>query len=183
GGGPGAGGGEAGARGAPPGVPFFPRPRHYVVRDRKVHVIDEFTGRLMSDRSWEHGLHQLIEVKEQCPVTARHEPLARISYQRFFRRYLRLGGMTGTARETAGELWSVYRLAVVAVPTNRRLQRRGAPDRVHATADTKWRALVDRIAELHREQRPILVGTRSVAASEHLSAMLFTVALPHRVLN
>ena len=162
---------------------LYHRDRHYVVRDRKVHVIDEFTGRLMSDRSWEHGLHQLIEVKEQCPVTARHEPLARISYQRFFRRYLRLGGMTGTARETAGELWSVYRLAVVAVPTNRRLQRRGFPDRVHSTAEAKWRALVDRIVELHRERRPILVGTRSVAASEHLSAMLAAIELPHRVLN
>jgi preprotein translocase subunit SecA len=162
---------------------LYQRDRHYVVRDRKVHVIDEFTGRLMSDRSWEHGLHQLIEVKEQCPVTARHEPLARISYQRFFRRYLRLGGMTGTARETAAELWSVYRLAVVSVPTNRRLQRRGGADRVYPTAEAKWRALVERIAELHREQRPILVGTRSVVASEHLSALLTAADLPHRVLN
>jgi preprotein translocase subunit SecA len=162
---------------------LYQRDRHYVVRDRKVHVIDEFTGRLMSDRSWEHGLHQLIEVKEQCPVTGRHEPLARISYQRFFRRYLRLGGMTGTARETAAELWNVYRLAVASVPTNRRLRRHGAGDRVYATAEAKWRALVERIAELHREQRPILVGTRSVAASEHLSALLIAADLPHRVLN
>src|SRR5262249_6727554 len=113
---------------------LYHRDRHYVVRDRKVHVIDEFTGRLMSDRWWERGLHQLSEVRGRCRVRAQHEPLARISYQRFFRRYLRLGGMTGTARETAGELWSVYRLAVVAVPTNRRLQRRGAPDRVPSAA-------------------------------------------------
>ena len=162
---------------------LFQRDRHYVVRDRKVHVIDEFTGRLMSDRSWEHGLHQLIEVKEQCPLTARHEPLARISYQRFFRRYLRLAGMTGTARETAAELWSVYRLAVVPVPTNRRLQRRGAADRVYPTADAKWAALVRRVAALHAKERPILIGTRSVAASEHLSALLATAGLQHRVLN
>jgi len=162
---------------------LFQRDRHYVVRDRKVHVIDEFTGRLMSDRSWEHGLHQLIEVKEQCPLTARHEPLARISYQRFFRRYLRLAGMTGTARETAAELWSVYRLAVVPVPTNRRLQRRGAADRVYPTADAKWEALVRRIAGLHAKGRAILIGTRSVSASEHLSELLAAAGLQHRVLN
>jgi preprotein translocase subunit SecA len=162
---------------------LFQRDRHYVVRDQKVHVIDEFTGRLMSDRSWEHGLHQLLEVKERCPLTARHEPLARISYQRFFRRYLRLGGMTGTVRETAAELWSVYRLAVVSIPTNRRLQRQAAPDRVYPTAEAKWCALVNRIALLHRRQLPVLVGTRSVAASEHLSALLTAAGLPHRVLN
>ncbi|MGH7303951.1 MAG: prepilin peptidase, partial [Candidatus Rokuibacteriota bacterium] len=171
------------ARQALTALHLFQRDRHYVVRDEQVHVIDEFTGRLMSDRSWEHGLHQLIEVKEQCPLTARHEPLARISYQRFFRRYLRLAGMTGTARETAPELWSVYRLAVVPIPTNRRLHRHGAPDRAHPTAEAKWRPLVERIAALHRQGRPILVGTRSVAASEHLSGLLTAAGLPHRVLN
>src|SRR5215831_4106592 len=113
---------------------LFHRDRHYIVRDRKVHIIDEFTGRLMSDRSWEHGLHQLIEVKEGCPITPRHEPLARISYQRFFQRYLRLAGMTGTAREVAAELWSVYRLAVMSIPTNRPLRRHPAADALFATA-------------------------------------------------
>ena len=162
---------------------LFQRDRHYIVRDRKVHIIDEFTGRLMSDRSWEHGLHQLIEVKEDCPVTARHDALARISYQRFFRRYLRLAGMTGTAREMAAELWSVYRLAVVSIPTNRPLRRRRYPDHVYATADAKWRAVVRRIATVRRRGRPILVGTRSVAASEHLSGLLAAAGLPHRVLN
>jgi len=162
---------------------LFHRDRHYIVRDRKVHIIDEFTGRLMSDRSWEHGLHQLIEVKEDCPVTARHDALARISYQRFFRRYLRLAGMTGTAREMATELWSVYRLAVVSIPTNRPLRRRRYPDHVYATTEAKWRAVVRRIATVHRRGRPLLVGTRSVAASEHLSGLLAAADLPHRVLN
>ena len=162
---------------------LFHRDRHYIVRDQKVHIIDEFTGRLMADRSWEQGLHQLIEVKEGCPVTARRDPLARISYQRFFRRYLRLAGMTGTAREMAAELWSVYRLAVVSIPTNRRLRRRRYPDRVYRAAEAKWRAVVRRIAALHRRGRPVLVGTRSVAASEHLSGLLAAANLPHRVLN
>jgi len=162
---------------------LFHRDRHYIVRDEKVHIIDEFTGRLMSDRSWEQGLHQLVEVKEGCPVTARHDALARISYQRFFRRYLRLAGMTGTAREIETELWSVYRLAVVSIPTNRPLCRRQHPDRVFATVDAKWRAVVRRIATVNHRGRPILVGTRSVAASEHLSGLLTAAGLTHQVLN
>src|SRR5438552_9785571 len=115
----------------------------------------------MADRSWEHGLHQLLEAKEGCPLTSRQASRARMSYQRFFRRYLRLAGMTGTAREVARELWAVYRLAVVSVQTNRPLIRRGHPDRVYRTPEAKWDAVVARIATLHRRGRPILVGTRS----------------------
>ena len=157
--------------------------KHYLVKDDKVQIIDEYTGRVMADRSWEHGLHQMLEAKEGCALTSRNDPLARISYQRFFRRYLRLAGMTGTAREIAGELWSVYRLAVVRVPTNRPVIRRPVGDRVYPTAEAKWEAVVDRIRTVHREGRPILVGTRSVAASEHLSALLTGAGLPHQVLN
>jgi preprotein translocase subunit SecA len=148
-----------------------------------VQIIDEFTGRLMPDRSWEQGLHQLVEVKEGCALTDRNEPLARISYQRFFRRYLRLAGMTGTAHEVASELWAVYRLAVVRVPTNRPLVRRALPDHVLATETEKWTAVAGRIAALHRQERPVLVGTRSVAASEELSRHLTAAGLAHVVLN
>lgn len=155
----------------------------YLVRDGKVQIIDEFTGRVMGDRSWEHGLHQLIETKEGCTLTGLHEPLARISYQRFFRRYLRLAGMTGTAREVRNELWSVYRLPVVTVPTNRPVQRRSLGTRLYKTADTKWQAVVARIVSMHQSGRPLLVGTRSVAASEHLSTLLTAAGLPHQVLN
>src|SRR6185295_11218220 len=102
---------------------LFTRDEHYLIRDEKIQVIDEFTGRVMADRSWSQGLHQLIEVKEGCPVTARKETLARISYQRFFRRYVHLSGMTGTAAEVAGELGAVYGLAVVRVPTHRPSRR------------------------------------------------------------
>jgi len=109
--------------------------------------------------------------------------MARISYQRFFRRYLRLSGMTGTAREVAGELWSIYRLQVVTIPTNRPLCRRYLPDRIYPTATEKWNALVATITDMNRRGRPVLVGTRSVAASEHLSQLLKEAGLAHRVLN
>jgi len=148
-----------------------------------VQIIDEYTGRVMADRSWENGLHQLIEVKEGCDLTERHAPLSRISYQRFFRRYLRLAGMTGTAREVRSELWSVYRLAVVSVPTNRPSRRYHTGDSLHETSETKWQAVVARVIELQRQDRPILIGTRSVAASEHLSRLLDAAGIAHRVLN
>jgi preprotein translocase subunit SecA len=137
----------------------------------------------MADRSWERGLHQLIEIKENCEVTRRKETQARISYQRFFRRYLRLAGMTGTAREVAGELWSIYRMRVVSIPTNRPLRRTYLPDRVYSKAERKWEAVVKTVSEMHRVGRPVLVGTRSVAASEHLSRLLAEAGIPHKVLN
>ena len=125
----------------------------------------------------------MIEAKEGCRLASQQTSLARITYQRFFRRYHWLAGMTGTAREIAGELWSVYRLAVVSVPTNRPLQRRRCPDRVFSTADAKWAAVVARIVEVHQAGRPVLVGTRSVAASEELSRRLAAAGLSHQILN
>ncbi len=162
---------------------LFHKDRHYLVKDNRVQIIDEYTGRLMSDRSWERGLHQLIELKEDCEVTQRRETRARISYQRFFRRYLGLAGMTGTAREVAGELWSVYNLKVVTVPTYRPMKRTQMPDRIFSTVEEKWEAVTRRTAELNKAGRPVLIGTRSVEASEALSACLEKAGLPHRVLN
>jgi preprotein translocase subunit SecA len=162
---------------------LFQRDKHYLVRGEKVQIVDEYTGRVMADRSWERGLHQMIEAKENVPITGQQETLARISYQRFFRRYLRVAGMTGTAREVARELWAVYRLPVVSIPTNRPVRRRRLPDRVYANAAEKWAAIVERLRRLHAEGRPVLVGTRSVAASEHLSELLGKAGLPHQVLN
>ena len=162
---------------------LFQRDKHYLIHNEKVQIVDEYTGRVMPDRSWERGLHQMIEVKEQCPLGSRQETLARISYQRFFRRYLRLAGMTGTAREVAGELWSVYRLGVVRIPTNRSVRRQGQGDRIYMTAAKKWRAVVEKIQRVHQEGRPVLIGTRSVAASEQLSTLLLDIGLPHQVLN
>jgi len=162
---------------------LFERDKHYLVRDGKVQIIDENTGRLMPDRSWEQGLHQLIELKEGVEVTGRRETLARISYQRFFRRYLHLCGMTGTASEVAGELWAVYRLRVAAIPTNRPVQRVRLPDRVYGRTEDKWAAVVRAIRQRHASGQPVLVGTRSVAASEHLAALLDKTGLPFRLLN
>lgn len=162
---------------------LFSRDEHYLVRDGKIQVVDEFTGRVMADRSWGQGLHQLIETKEGCEITARREPLARISYQRFFRRYLHLSGMTGTAAEVAGELGAVYGLAVVPVPTHRPSRRIHHPDRIFETEEEKWACVAQRVAELHAIGAPVLLGTRSVAASEVASRLLDERGIAHQVLN
>jgi preprotein translocase subunit SecA len=163
---------------------MFHRDVHYLLQgDGRVVIVDEFTGRRMPDRSWGDDLHQLLETKEGACLTGRNETLARISYQRFFRRYLHLAGMTGTAREAAAELWSVYRLGVQRVTTRRPLRRRELPPRISATAAARWAAVVARVAELSRSGRPVLVGTRSVAASEELSRLLHEAGIEHRVLN
>ena len=162
---------------------LFRRDQHYLVHDGKVQIVDEYTGRRMGDRSWEHGLHQMIEVKEGCDLSQQVEPLARISYQRFFRRYQRLAGMTGTAREVASELWSVYRLRTVRIPTHRPMRRTSLGVRVCATPEERWTRVVERTRELHQRGQPVLIGTRSVEASETVSALLSAEGLPHRVLN
>jgi preprotein translocase subunit SecA len=162
---------------------LFLRDREYLLRDDAVMIIDDLTGRVMGDRKWERGLHQMIEIKEGCEPSPPNEVLARISYQRFFRRYLHLCGMTGTARETAGELQSVYGLRVRKIPTHQPSQLRHHGDNMFATSDARWQRLVERLGELHREQRPVLVGTRSVGDSEYLGSLLAKAGLPHQVLN
>jgi preprotein translocase subunit SecA len=162
---------------------LFVRDTHYLVQDDKIQIIDEYTGRVLADRTWELGLHQMIEAKEGCAISDQQTSLARMTYQRFFRRYLHLAGMTGTASEIAGELWSVYRLPVVRVPTNRPVQRKELGERVHASEREKWNAIARRVRELHLQGRPVLVGTRSVGASELLSALLTTHGVSHRLLN
>ena len=162
---------------------LFERDRHYLVRDGRVLIIDEHTGRTMADRSWERGLHQMIEIREGCAVSGRNEQIARLTYQRFFRRYQWLAGMTGTAREVRRELWSVYRLSVVPLSPHRPCRRRYVGARVHADAASRWAEVVRRVRDLQAEGRPVLVGTRSVADSEHLGQLLQTAGIAHRVLN
>jgi preprotein translocase subunit SecA len=140
--------------------------------EQKVAIIDEFTGRVMADRSWRHGLHQAIEVKEKVKITADKENLARLSFQRFFRQYPHLCGMTGTAWESRGELWQIYRRAIVRIPTNKPCIRVHLPTMMYETADQKWNAVVERVKELHEKGTPVLVGTRSVWASEEVSRRL-----------
>lgn len=163
---------------------LFHRDQHYLVdADRKVQIIDEYTGRVLPGRSWEQGLHQMVEAKEEVPLSEQTLTVARITYQRFFCRYLRLAGMTGTARETARELAAVYRLDTVAIPTHRPCVRRTRPARLCADAKAKWEAVADCVAHAHRRGQPVLVGTRSLAASEQLAAVLSARGLPHVVLN
>jgi preprotein translocase subunit SecA len=161
----------------------FIRDEHYLVDEDKVKIIDEFTGRVMADRTWEHGLHQMIEVKEGCEASTRRKTIAKVSYQRFFRRYLRLSGMTGTASSAAAELWWIYGLKVARVPTNRPGRRQLHRDRMFQGASAKWDAIVARIREMYEAGRPVLVGTRSVANSEVLSSALTDAGIKHVVLN
>jgi len=156
---------------------------HYMVREGKVQIIDEYTGRVLADRSWERGLHQLVEVKEGCEVTGRRSTLARITYQRLFGRYLRLAGMTGTAAEVAPELEAVYGLKMARVPTNRPSRRSDRGAGLYTTRGEKWNAVANAVARMIRSGRPVLVGTRSVAASEELSHILKANRLEHVVLN
>ncbi len=174
---------EEAARQALVALNLFERGDHYLVQDGKVQIVDEYTGRIMADRSWSEGLHQLIELKEDCEVTPRKVPMARITYQRFFRRYQQLAGMTGTAKEVGKELWTVYHLPVQRVPTNKPPHRHRYPTRIFASADDKWSAIAVRAAELRAAGEPVLIGTRSVAASETLSEFLTDVGVEHEVLN
>jgi preprotein translocase subunit SecA len=162
---------------------FFERDRHYVVQDGKVTIVDEFTGRLMPQRTWRDGLHQAIEAREGLEVTHPTETLARMSFQRFFRQFRRLSGMTGTGLEAAGEFWHIYRLPVVRIPTHRPCVRVQWPDRTFATAEEKWQAIAVEIRRVHQTGRPVLVGTRSIEASEALARMLEAAGLSARVLN
>lgn len=157
--------------------------RDYLVQEDKILIIDTNTGRTMPDRSWERGLHQLVEEKEGCPLSDSREQMGRLTYQRFFRRYLRLGGMTGTAREAGFELWSVYGLHVQRIPLHRPSRRRELPARVYATAEEKWSAVIAAVLEMQRQGRPVLIGTASVVDSELVSRRLAAAGVFHRVLN
>jgi preprotein translocase subunit SecA len=162
---------------------FYKRDQQYVVQDGKVAIVDEFTGRLMPNRTWRHGLHQAIEAKEGITVNDPSETLARLSFQRFFRFFRKLSGMTGTAKEASAEFWHIYRLPVMTIPTNRPCIRVSMPDRIFSTEREKFEAVVDEIEMLRNTGRPVLVGTRSVTASEKLALMLAARGLDYNLLN
>ena len=162
---------------------LFERDRHYLIDGNRVVIIDEHTGRMMPDRTWERGLHQLIEIKENCPLSAPRETLASISFQNFFRHFHHLAGMTGTAEEVTSELWRVYDLPVANVPTHKSNRRRLLQRRLFDNDEDKWRAVVERVKELQQQNRPVLVGTQSLAASEYLSDVMLKAGVVHQVLN
>ena len=162
---------------------LYLRDQHYVIDKGKVVIVDEFTGRLMPDRTWRDGLHQAVEAKESLKVNPPKDTYARISFQRFFRMYQKLSGMTGTAAEAAAEFWQIYHLPVVTIPTNRPCQRMNLRNILLPTKSTKWTRIVQEIIHIHASGRPILIGTRSVRASEHLSQLLTDANMHHQVLN
>ena len=157
--------------------------RQYVVRDGEVVIVDEFTGRLGEGRKWRDGIHQAVEAKQGVEVTVATGQAARITIQDFFLRYEKLAGMTGTAIDSARELRKIYRCRVVPIPTNRPLIRQRVRTQVFGTADAKWAAVVEEISQLHTKGRPVLIGTRSIDKSEHLSGLLAQRGLEHQVLN
>lgn len=162
---------------------LYLRDKHYVIDSDKVVIVDEFTGRMMPDRTWRDGLHQAIEAKEMVQINPPKDTYARISFQRFFRMYHKLSGMTGTAGEAYDEFWQIYHLPVVAIPTNRPCIRKNLPNIILPTESAKWTKIVQEIRRIYETGRPTLVGTRSVRVSEHLSELLKTERLDHQVLN
>ena len=159
------------------------RDEHYLVRDGRAGIIDEFTGRVLPDRTWSDGLHELIERKESLDLSPLRQDNARMTYQRFARRYRRLSGLSGTLQEVASELSTVYNVRVARVPTYRPDRKTVRPPAGHVDAGAKWRAIVDRVAELHASGIPVLIGARTLAASERASVALRAAGLPHAVLN
>jgi preprotein translocase subunit SecA len=162
---------------------LFQRDVDYVVKDGQVIIVDEFTGRLMPGRRWSDGLHQAVEAKEKVKIERENQTLATITFQNYFRMYKKLAGMTGTAETEAAEFDKIYKLEVLAIPTNRPLIRVENPDVVYRTETEKFDAVVAEIKELHESGRPVLVGTISIEKSEHLSTLLKKAGIKHVVLN
>ncbi len=162
---------------------IYQRDKDYVVRGGEVVIVDEFTGRLMEGRRYADGMHQALEAKEGVQVHQESVTYATITLQNYFRMYGKLAGMTGTALTEAEEFYKVYQLDVVAIPTHRPVVREDLSDFIYQTENAKYKAVADEIAELHSQNRPVLVGTVSIERSEHLSEMLKHRGVPHEVLN
>ena len=162
---------------------LYRRDRDYIVRGRRVVLVDHFTGRLMPDRKLSDGLHQAIEAKEGVPITPRNVIHATITIQNYFRMYRKLAGMTGTAASEAEEFDKIYGLAVVVIPTHEPMIREDLPDVIYKNESAKWQAIISEIEECHRRGRPVLAGTTSVEKSEQLSQRLARTRIEHHVLN
>lgn len=162
---------------------LFTRDVDYIVRDGKVTIIDEFTGRMMDGRRYSDGLHQALEAKEGVEIQQENQTLASITFQNYFRLYPKLSGMTGTAMTEADEFAEIYNLTVVEIPTNRAIRRADTDDEVYLTAVEKYEAVANLIEEVHAKGQPILVGTTSIEKSEYLSELLNKRKIKHSVLN
>ena len=162
---------------------LFEKDTEYVVMENKVMIVDEQTGRIMDGRRYSDGLHQAIEAKENVKIEAATQTFATITLQNYFRMYRKLSGMTGTAITEAGELWEIYKLDVVEIPTNRPIQRFDREDKIYKTKREKYNAVIEEVTKLSEEGRPVLIGTTSVEISELLSRMLSIRNVRHNVLN
>ncbi len=162
---------------------MFEKDVEYVVTNNAVQIVDEQTGRVLEGRRYSEGLHQAIEAKEHVKIEAATQTFATVTLQNYFRMYRKLAGMTGTAETEAGEFWSIYKLDVVVIPTNRPVIRKDEEDRVYKTVREKYNAVIEEIEKLVAAGRPVLVGTTSVEISELLSRMLKLRKIPHNVLN
>jgi len=162
---------------------LFKRDVDYVVQNREVKIVDEFTGRILEGRRWSEGLHQAVEAKENVKIKSENQTLATITLQNYFRMYEKLSGMTGTAATEAGEFAHTYGLDVVSIPTNRPMVRADDADLIYKTEDAKFEAVADDIAERHEAAQPVLVGTISVEKSERLARLLELRGIDHQVLN
>ncbi|WP_297907436.1 preprotein translocase subunit SecA [Thiomonas sp.] len=162
---------------------LYHRDQHYVVQGGEVVIVDEFTGRIMAGRRWSDGLHQAVEAKEGVAVQSENQTLASITFQNYFRMYAKLAGMTGTADTEAYEFQEIYNLETVVIPTNRPSQRKDHQDKVYKSAAERDRAVVEDIKDCYSRGQPVLVGTGSIEASEHLAQLLTSEKLPHQVLN
>ena len=162
---------------------MFDKEIDYIIQDGKIKIVDEQTGRIMEGRRWSDGLHQAVEAKENVKVEAATQTFATITLQNYFRMYHKLAGMTGTAETEAGEFWSIYKLDVVVIPTNRPIARNDQNDLIYKTKKAKFDAVINKIVDLTNEGRPVLVGTTDVETSELLSRMLRLRGIQHQVLN
>ena len=162
---------------------LFTRDKDYIVRDREVVLIDEFTGRMMAGRRLSDGLHQAIEAKEGVPIQPENVTLASVTFQNYFRLYEKLAGMTGTAATEAEEFQEIYKLGVMEIPTNVTVARADEDDQIYRTADEKFDGIIHEIKEAHEKGQPVLVGTTSIERSEFLSGLLKKQKIAHNVLN
>ena len=162
---------------------LYHRDQHYVVQDGEVIIVDEFTGRLMTGRRWSDGLHQAVEAKERVAIQNENQTLASVTFQNYFRLYIKLSGMTGTADTEAYEFQEIYGLETVVIPPNRPTVRKDELDLIYKTTKEKYDAVIADIRECHQRGQPVLVGTTSIENSELVSALLTKEALPHQVLN
>ncbi|MCH5144440.1 preprotein translocase subunit SecA [Desulfovibrio sp. UIB00] len=162
---------------------IFKRDVDYIVQEDQVIIVDEFTGRLMAGRRYSDGLHQALEAKEHVTIAAENQTLASITFQNYFRLYDKLSGMTGTADTEAVEFHQIYSLEVISIPPNRPMVRKDYPDLIYRSRQEKFDAIVEAIAELHKKEQPVLVGTISIETSEMLSQRLSKLGIPHSVLN